>query len=157
MTWVTTNFPDGNYSGLFLRAYDRSGWSNDSEILSTYVLIDNTKPQLVDIDSIRYTERTGTFIVRVQASADTDNITMYVRNETLALTPCVIAPDVQTGVMSKTSGNIWELNWRTVRWTGTWEPLDGNYTLVFVAADHFNNTGGLTIDLYIDNTVPLLS
>ncbi len=155
LTWASASFPDGNYSNLYLRAYDRAGWSNVSAVFPTWVLIDNTKPIITDFYNLDGKYITGTYKVRVLSSSDTANITMYYKNSTLPYTKCVQNIDNTTGLMNNIAPNTWELNWRTVIWIDSqWQNLDGFYEVMFEASDNFGNNNTLNISVYIDNTIP---
>ena len=143
LTWVSEDFPEGLYSELFLRAYDRAGNFKDSEYFDP-VYIDNDGPIMEDVDEIANRKFPGRFRVNITAEDDTESITVSYGNATL---------DYQLlGEMDHISGDLW----RSPIWETKILGLHGEYTLLFEAVDEFGNEANFTINIIVDNVPPLV-
>lgn len=141
ITWDSSGI-DGNFTELFLRAYDDVGNYNDSAIFQRKIIVDNTIPSFEWVDIEQGKQYTGTSKdIKIRTlEDDTLFVKFYYSNISTPETP------IGTGDGVYIDGN-WSITWN-------YASLDGNYTIKVQVRDltgwEFNDT----IYIYIDHTRP---
>jgi hypothetical protein len=156
MSWITNSSHDGNYTDLYIRAYDRSSLYNDSIHLPYSIYVDNTVPNMTFSNITAGTEYSGAFYIMMNASLDTT----YIHCSFSSLNSSTfVKADIlrsQSGLATKMNATHWKINWITnYYYDGSKQViLDGYYQLFMLVNDEYNNSQTLNLTVIIDNTAP---
>jgi hypothetical protein len=151
--WQTNSSVDGNYSRLFLRAYDYGGKYLNGSFFLHPLIIDNTAPIIEFVTIAQGQEYHGIINILIVASPDTASI-IVVTSDSIT-SPLYLAGS--PGALTKVSNsNNWTISWDTTKGPSTtgYRVLNGEYTLNFTSVDVYGNTQFNQITIIIDNTAP---